>query len=89
MPRTKLQAHVSDMKRPRINTIEMIVHGYMKARNLNAEDVGNRLGITGSGFRKMVNRPAGSWSVTDIQRVCDAVGIPQTVIYNALTDSAY
>ena len=84
MPRTKLQEKVNELKKPKINIIAMYLKSYMRARSLSAEDVAGKLGISGPTFRYRINRPESSWRISEIEKVCKAVGCPPAEVYTAL-----
>jgi len=84
MPRIALSDYVRKLKKPKINSISMIIDGYMEAAKLTSEDVGRRIGITGSAFRNLLGRPMGQWRLEEIEVVCGAVNCPIEEIYAEL-----
>lgn len=90
MPKTKLQAHVDELKKlhvPPPNYVEELFRRYAKAQRMTSDSIGDALGVSGSSVRHALCRPVSAWTVGDIQRYCKALNVPISDALQAASNS--
>lgn len=76
MPRTKLAAHVAELKRPAEVLITDMFSYYMRERKISSEVLGAKLGITGAGVRQKKARGGDKYTLGDFKAWCRELSIP-------------
>lgn len=62
-------------KRP-VNHLAALLREHKRASGMTSEDLGRQLGCSADHVRHQIGRPADAWTVGQIKRYCDAIGIP-------------
>lgn len=76
MPRTKLAAHVEELKRPAGELVTDMFGYYMRKRSINSTMLGKRLGKSPSGIRQKKARGGDAYTLADFKDWCRELQIP-------------
>lgn len=58
------------------NALAAVLRGYKLASGLTAEQIGERLGVTGDHVKHQIAKPADRWNIGALKRFCDVIGCP-------------
>lgn len=86
MPRTQLQAHVRELKRPQINVVRMFFKSNMDALELTSAELAERTHEQPGTLRARLNRPEGSWTLQQLDEMSAALNLPPGDVYALLAE---
>lgn len=80
MPKVK---YIGSHKAAAVNHLAGLFHTYRVARGMTSEDVGKAVGCSAGNARNQMRKPGRDWSVGQLIRYCDALGIPYQEAFEA------
>lgn len=87
MPRTKLGDKYSKPKVPPPNYLSELLKRHKKAIGVSSEEMARELCVCSKTVNNRLNQKPEEWSVGDIKRYCEILGIPFADAMDAATRS--